>query len=112
MKNYVPDKCPICDNELTITDMLCHKCDTHISGEFYVSKFTNLTKQQLEFVEVFIKCIGSIKEVEKELSISYPVESKLIKVWSVNFTTIASDIRISHIIRQDHYYIWSFLTLF
>lgn len=72
MKNYVPDKCPICDNELTITDMVCHKCDTHISGEFYVSRFTNLTKQQLEFVEVFIKCRGSIKEVEKELGISYP----------------------------------------
>jgi hypothetical protein len=31
-----------------------------------------LPLDQQEFVEVFIKCRGNIKEVEKELGISYP----------------------------------------
>jgi hypothetical protein len=31
-----------------------------------------LNREQLEFVEIFIKCRGNIKEVERELGISYP----------------------------------------
>lgn len=31
-----------------------------------------MPSEQVEFVEVFIKCRGNIKEVEKELGISYP----------------------------------------
>ncbi len=35
-------------------------------------KFCNLPTEQREFIEVFIKCRGNIKDVEKELGISYP----------------------------------------
>lgn len=46
-----------------------------------MSKFEYLTSDQLMFVEVFLKCRGSIKEVEKELNISYPtVRTKLDEV--------------------------------
>jgi hypothetical protein len=72
VKNYIPDKCPICENELTITELKCLKCGTHISGEFYASKFAGLSKDQLLFIENFIKCRGSIKEMEKEMGVSYP----------------------------------------
>jgi len=43
-----------------------------VEGEFVACKFCRLPKDQLEFVEVFLKCRGNIKDVEKELSISYP----------------------------------------
>lgn len=78
MKNYVPVQCPICEDELIVTDIKCNKCKTHFNGEFYVSKFSKLKEKQLVFVETFIKCRGSIKEMEKELNISYPtVKSRL-----------------------------------
>ncbi|MFA5340616.1 MAG: DUF2089 domain-containing protein [Clostridia bacterium] len=78
MKNFVPSQCPICEGELIITDMVCKNCKTHISGEFYTTKLAKLDPNQLEFVEAFIKCRGSIKEMEKELKISYPtVKSRL-----------------------------------
>ena len=52
-----------------------------IENEFSLSKFDYLTSQQLYFIETFVKCRGSIKDVEKELGISYPtVRAKLDEV--------------------------------
>jgi hypothetical protein len=49
-----------------------------MEGKFSLCKFCRLPAEQREFIEVFIKCRGSIKEVEKELGISYPtVRSRL-----------------------------------
>ena len=54
------------------------KCDTVIENDFYLNKFDYLSADDLNFVETFLKCRGNIKEVEKELGISYPtVRSKL-----------------------------------
>jgi hypothetical protein len=52
--------------------LTCTHCTTEITGEFQTCKFCQLPTEQLEFAEVFIKCRGNIKEVEKELGISYP----------------------------------------
>lgn len=57
---------------MTITKLACNHCHTKVEGEFVSCKFCHLPKDQLEFVEVFLKCRGNIKDVEKELSISYP----------------------------------------
>ncbi|AOT71423.1 DUF2089 domain-containing protein [Geosporobacter ferrireducens] len=71
--NYkAPSQCPICENELIITGMSCSRCKTNIEGQFTGCKFCKISQEQLEFIEVFIKCRGSIKDVEKELGISYP----------------------------------------
>jgi len=78
MKNEVISHCPICQNELTITRLHCDKCQIEINGEFYLSKLSLLTKEQLKFVEVFLKNSGSIKSIEKELNISYPTVKKLL----------------------------------
>lgn len=71
--NYkAPSQCPICENELSIIRMSCSRCKTNIEGQFTGCKFCKISQEQLEFIEVFIKCRGSIKDVEKELGISYP----------------------------------------
>lgn len=71
-------KCPVCDENLQITKLKCPHCRTEISGNFQLDKFLRLDKEQLEFVEVFIKSRGNIKEVEREMGISYPtVRNKL-----------------------------------
>lgn len=72
MKYKALSQCPICHDELNITRMGCSTCKTNIEGQFTGCKFCKLPEEQLEFIEVFIKCRGNIKDVEKELGISYP----------------------------------------
>ncbi|WP_425804071.1 DUF2089 domain-containing protein [Desulfitobacterium sp. Sab5] len=72
MDYKMPHRCPVCDHEMQITKLMCTHCPTKIEGEFSTCKFCKLPAEQLIFVEAFIKCRGNIKEVEKELGISYP----------------------------------------
>lgn len=74
----MPHRCPVCDHEMKISKLTCTYCPTKIEGVFSSCKFCQLPTEQLIFMEAFIKCRGNIKEVEKELGISYPtVRSRL-----------------------------------
>ncbi len=74
-------KCPVCSQELEVSKLTCNFCGTSIEGNFELCKFCKLDQDQKQFIEVFIKCRGNIKEVERELNISYPtVRSKLDQV--------------------------------
>lgn len=78
MKYKAPSKCPVCGEKLSITKLGCHKCSTSIEGAFEPCEFCSLPEDDLHFLKVFVKCRGSIKEVEKEMGISYPtVRGKL-----------------------------------
>ncbi|HOA54601.1 MAG: DUF2089 domain-containing protein [Acetivibrionales bacterium] len=71
-------KCPVCGQNTEVTAIYCSSCDTKIEGHFTLCRFCRLTAEQKSFIEVFIKCRGNIKEVERELGISYPtVKSRL-----------------------------------
>jgi hypothetical protein len=71
-------KCPVCNSNLEIIKLKCKKCNTIIDNEFELSKLAYLNNDELDFIEVFVKCRGNIKDVEKELGISYPtVRAKL-----------------------------------
>jgi len=70
--NSVIGECPICQSDLVVSKLQCTNCKTEISGEFKLSKFNYLSKEHLYFIEVFIKNRGNIKQIEKELGISYP----------------------------------------
>ena len=77
MKKVI-SRCPVCSNELTVARLKCESCDTVIENHFRLSKFDYLSDEELYFTETFIRCRGNIKEVEKEMGISYPtVRSKL-----------------------------------
>lgn len=79
----VISKCPVCGSKLKIAKLKCNKCGTVIENDFEFSKFEYLGEEQLNFMEVFLKCRGNIKDVEKELGISYPtVRAKLDEVVS------------------------------
>ncbi|NMB07423.1 MAG: DUF2089 domain-containing protein [Tissierellia bacterium] len=78
MKREVLGRCPVCDQELNVTRLSCSHCHTNIEGVFSLCKFCKLSEEQKHFTEVFIKNRGNIKEIEKELGISYPtVRNKL-----------------------------------
>ena len=64
--------CPVCHSELVVTRLECKKCNTYIGGQFELCPLCRLEQSDREFVLTFIKCRGSIKDVEKELGISYP----------------------------------------
>lgn len=75
--NYkAPGQCPVCGQKLIISKLSCNHCHTSIDGAFSPCKFCQLPKEQLEFIETFIQCRGNIKDVEKELNISYPTVRK------------------------------------
>ena len=72
MKYKVLGSCPVCNSKLSITRLRCDECSTVIEGQFDICKFCQLNLEQKEFIETFISCRGNIKEVERELRISYP----------------------------------------
>ena len=65
-------KCPSCDGNLTVACLRCPDCEISIEGEFAPPALLKLTGAQIDFVEVFIKNRGVIREVERELGVSYP----------------------------------------
>ena len=48
-------RCPVCSNKLKAIKLKCTSCNTVIENEFQLSKFDYLNKEQLNFIEVFIK---------------------------------------------------------
>jgi hypothetical protein len=71
MKN-LPGKCPICGENLTVTRIHCRNCDTTIEGQFSLGVLELLSKEQLLFVETFVRCEGKLNRMEKEMGLSYP----------------------------------------
>jgi len=78
MGHEVLGRCPVCEHELKVSQLSCNHCQTTIQGKFDLCKFCKLSDEQKFFTEIFIKNRGNIKEIEKELKISYPtVRNKL-----------------------------------
>ena len=67
---------PVCGEKLHVTQLSCCQCGTQISGDFALSKFNALSREELAFAETFLRVQGSIREMEKELGISYPTVKK------------------------------------
>lgn len=72
MRRMVLGKCPVCNEKLKVVRLQCESCKTGIDGHFELDKFSYLTEEQKEFIEIFVKNRGNIKEIEKDLGISYP----------------------------------------
>lgn len=64
--------CPVCTDELTITRLHCRACGTALEGEFGVGRFGRLDREQMSLLESFLRSRGNLKEMERELGISYP----------------------------------------
>jgi hypothetical protein len=73
-----------------------------VQGHFSVSPLLHLTAQQLAFVEVFVRCRGNIREVERELNISYPtVRARLDEViQGLGYQTTAAEMEGIDVIQQ------------
>jgi hypothetical protein len=72
MPHDVISTCPVCSGELAVTRLHCRSCGTTLEGEFSVGRFGRLTKEQLALLESFLRSRGNLRDMERELGISYP----------------------------------------
>lgn len=64
--------CPICSGELAVTRLHCGSCGTTLEGEFTVGRFARLPREQFGLLESFLRSRGNLKDLERELGVSYP----------------------------------------
>ena len=72
MAHDVISTCPICSSELAVTRLHCASCGTTLEGDFSVGRFGRLNRDQLTLLESFLRSRGNLREMERELGISYP----------------------------------------
>jgi hypothetical protein len=68
----IPNKCPSCSGRLVVTELCCSDCKTTIKGSFELPQFATLAPEDENFLRIFLAARGNIKEVERQLNISYP----------------------------------------
>ncbi len=72
MPHDVISTCPVCSGELAVTRLHCSTCGSTLEGEFSVGRFGRLTREQLTLLESFLRSRGNLRDMERELGISYP----------------------------------------
>ena len=64
--------CPSCAAAMEVRRLECPACGVSVEGQFEAGPLARLSRDELAFVEVFLRARGKIKDVEEELGISYP----------------------------------------
>ena len=72
MPHDVISTCPVCSGELAITRLHCRSCGTTLEGDFSVGRFGRLSREQLALLESFLRSRGNLRDMERELGLSYP----------------------------------------
>jgi hypothetical protein len=72
MPHDVISTCPVCAGELSVTRLQCRSCGTALEGDFSVGRFGRLNREQTALLESFLRSRGNLREMERELGISYP----------------------------------------
>jgi hypothetical protein len=71
--NLLPTRSPFDGGEIVVTRFYSPGSDVTVEGRFaVVTPFSQLTPEQLNFVEVFLRCEGKLSRMEGELNLSYP----------------------------------------
>ena len=65
------ERCPSCSDDLLVTELRCARCETVIRGRYRPSLFDRLDENDLRFVEAFVLSKGNVKEMERDLGVSY-----------------------------------------
>src|SRR3954469_14106340 len=72
MPHDVISTCPVCSHELSVTRLNCAECGTTLEGSFSVGRFGRLNRDQVTLLESFLRSRGNLREMERELGLSYP----------------------------------------
>lgn len=71
-KHPMPTKCPVTGEPLEVTRLECPSSAIVIEGRFQPNEFALLAGENLDYLRLFIKVRGNLKELERILGISYP----------------------------------------
>lgn len=73
--------CPVCGTQMVVTALNCPGCGTVMEGKFDLGRIYRLSPEQLQFVEIFLRCEGKLNRVQEMLGISYPTaRTRLLEV--------------------------------
>ncbi len=74
----IPKLCPSCGANLFISRLTCPDCSTEVAGNYPPDLFSRLAPNDFDFIVLFVRTKGNIKEMERALGISYwTIRSKL-----------------------------------
>jgi hypothetical protein len=71
-EKHLPLQCPGCNHPLKVKCLYCNKCHTEVIGSFDLPLLARLDEKEQAFVVDFVKSSGSLKEMAKNMGISYP----------------------------------------
>jgi hypothetical protein len=69
---HAPRDCPVCGKGLDLTRLSCPDCHTELSGSFEACEFCSLGDDDRALLRVFLASRGNMKELERQLGVSYP----------------------------------------
>ncbi|MCR9183075.1 MAG: DUF2089 domain-containing protein [Flavobacteriaceae bacterium] len=72
MNPKLPIHCPACEAALKVSQLLCESCSTSVNGTFSLPLFLKLQNDEQDFILKFLLNSGSLKEMAKQMNISYP----------------------------------------
>jgi hypothetical protein len=65
------EQCPSCGSPVEVTRLHCTACETVVLGRYEPCPFCRLDPERTHFALTFVRCRGNVKEMERELGISY-----------------------------------------
>jgi len=66
------DRCPSCQKRLQVRELYCPTCEISVRGAFEQCEFCSLPEEALAFLRLFVSRRGNLRELERELDLSYP----------------------------------------
>jgi hypothetical protein len=71
-KHPMPTRCPVTGETLEVTRLRGPTSGVVLEGRFLPNEFALLDGDALEYLRLFVKVRGNLKEVERMLGVSYP----------------------------------------
>ena len=69
-------QCPVCGAALHLARLSCPGCKAEFPTDEPLSPYECLAPEYARFLQTFLACRGSMKDVQNKLGISYPTAKK------------------------------------
>jgi hypothetical protein len=57
---------------MLVTQLRCSNCGTEVNGAFALTRLATLREPHASLIEMFLRLRGNVKDMERELGLSYP----------------------------------------
>lgn len=74
----LPCNCPACQSQLKVKSMKCENCSTEVHGLYELPVLAQMSVEEQDFILKFVKSSGSLKDMSKQLGLSYPTVRNLL----------------------------------